>query len=367
MVKYHNSGTKGMNVFMNELGMGFFRLFVELAALHELSGLQAVFAGLSQTMRNAVIVIGVITCIAGLLQCFFGYKLFRFWCGLIGFLIGCFLGLVIAAAGVYSGFPAAGLIGLLITLFLGITGALIAYGLYVVGLFIYAFTVAFLVVYYLFTLIVDSAIVCLIAGIIAGITLGILAIYYRRLVIIASTSVSGGISAVIGFMMATQNFDLGYGVILLPILIIAGFIVQYMTVKKTKKKPKRSLARTAARQVNPANQPPANQPPANPVNQSQVNPADQPQVNYEAAYQPNPAVPYEAPPPTAPTAPPPVAPAAPPPVAPIVPPPAAPVAPSQTTSAPPSYRCIECGFSAPNNTAPCSSCGGAVRRAPSSL
>jgi len=209
------------------------RLLTELLTINDLSGFTTYFQALDQTVKNTLSIVGVFTLIAGLLQCFLGFKLLRVWCAFVGFLIGGLIGVVLAATVIASGAEASGIIGILFIVGLGLLGALIAYKLYLVGVFVYAFVAAFSVGFILLGLITDSIIAGLIAGLMAGITMGIVAVVYRRFWIIVATSVSGGISAGTGFLMMIQSTDPLLGLIIPLVFIIAGFIVQNKTVPKT--------------------------------------------------------------------------------------------------------------------------------------
>ena len=307
---------------MNEIGMQIFTFFIELAGIRQLSEFITALDGLDQATKEVFQIIGVITCIFGLLQCFFGYKLFKFWCGVVGLLLGCSLGLALATSGVFSGSPAANLIALLLLIILGITGAFIAYRAYLVGLFIYAFSVAFLVGFILFALITDSIIVGLGVGIAAGIALGVVAVIYRRLWIIITTCVSGGIAICSGMMMALMTTELGWVFLLPPVFVVAGFFVQNITVKKGGKKSGQPQVTVVVPPVYPSEAPP-------------VYPQQAPQTGYQ------PAQPQAQPP--------------------VVPAPVQEINPvqSQAEVAAAVNACQNCG-SPVDNTAPCNNCGSAV-------
>ena len=217
---------------MNEIGMEIFDFFVELAGVNQLSQLLASFDNLDQSAKNILSIVGLFICVIGLLQCFIGYKMFKFWCGVIGFFIGFTGGLALGASGVFSASPAASLISFLITLLFAINGAFIAYRLYLAGLFIYVFFTAFSLVFYLLAFLSDSITAGLIVGAIVGITLGVIAIIYRKFWIITATSVYGGVTVCLGIMMIMQTTAIGWFFVLPPFLMAAGFFVQYATVKK---------------------------------------------------------------------------------------------------------------------------------------
>jgi len=227
---------------MDNTGLGIFAFLVELAGIHQLSELLVRLHGLDQAVKNVLSVVGVFTVIFGILQCFLGYKLFKFWCGFIGLIVGSSLGFAIAASGVFSGSLAANLIGLFVIVILAITGALIAYRAYLVGLFIYVFSAAFILGFLLIAAITNSIIAGLLVGLAAAITMGILAVIHRRFWIILSTSVAGGISVGTSVLMVIQSTDYIWGYILPPIFIVAGFIVQNKTVKKEHGKDTKNLA-----------------------------------------------------------------------------------------------------------------------------
>jgi len=306
---------------MNDIGMQIFEFFVELAGVQYLSELLSSLDSLDQATKDVFSVIGVIICIVGLLQCFFGFKLFKFWCSIVGLFLGIIFGVALAASGAFSASPAANLIGILMIIILAITGAFIAYRAYLVGLFIYAFVAAFLFAFSIIALITDSIIIGLGVGIAAGLALGIVAVMFRRFWIIVTTSVSGGISVCAGLMMVIQSTDLGWVFVLPPILVIAGFFVQNITVKKGKKANQPQPATTVL-QVYPAGM--------QPVQYQEQPPTEQqiaPQVDPGADTQPIPTV-------------------------------AQPQQAGEDRGN--NITCDNCGHSPIDNTAPCRGCGSAV-------
>jgi len=260
---------------MNDIGMQVFAFLVELAGIKELSELINSLDGMDQATKDFFSVIGVISCIFGLLQCFFGYKLFKFWCSVTGFLVGGSIGMAISASGTFAGSPAAGLIGLLVIIVFGCIGSFLAYKAYLVGLFIYAFFAAFLIVSVITAIITNSIIIGLGVGISAGIALGIVAVIHRRFFIILVTSIFGGISICSGLMMVIQSTELGWAFLIPLLLMVAGFFVQNMTVKKGNEKSGKFYA-TPVTQIYPAQPPPVYPPEQQPVQQPEQQPV-QPQ------------------------------------------------------------------------------------------
>jgi len=212
--------------------MELFEFFLGLATIHQLSELVESFNNLGNGAKNLLSVIGVLTIILGVLQCFFGYKLFKIWCGFIGLLAGCIIGLIIAATGVFAGTGAEYIIAIIVITLLGITGAFLAYRAYLIGLFVYSFVTAFSAVFTLMAFITNAVIVGLIVGAVTGLVFGIVAVKFRRFWIIVTTSIAGGISIAVSLMMIFQRTDSLWALVLPPVFIVAGFIVQNMTTKK---------------------------------------------------------------------------------------------------------------------------------------
>ena len=284
---------------MDGVGIGIFRIFIELEGIHELA---SYLDNLSPAVKNILPIIGAIVCIYGLLQCFLGYKLFKFWCGVVGLLVGVLVGEAIVTSGVLTNTPGAYLLGLLIILLLALTGAFVAYRAYMVGLFLYSFIAAFLIVFYLIMFFIGSPIAGLITGIIAGVAMGVVAVIFKRFWIIVSTSVYGGISVCTGMMMILLSADLGWFYVLPPVFAVAGFIVQHNTVKKTKKAGAATTHQVYVTHVAPAY--PESQQQTPPVsNTTAVPPQEPPQPPAAAAPTevPHTIAPPETPPAAAPT------------------------------------------------------------------
>ena len=307
---------------MNDVGMQIFTFFTELAGVQQLSELIHSLDNLDQGTKDVLSVIGVITCITGLLQCFFGFKLFKFWCGIIGLFVGGSIGVAISASGAFSASPAAGLIGLLVIIILAITGAFIAYRAYLVGLFIYAFCAAFLIGFGLFAVITNSIIIGLGVGIAAGTAMGIVSVIFRRFWIILTTCISGGTSICAGLMMVMQTTELGWAFLLPPILMVAGFFVQHITVKKGKNKSVYSQPVAPGSPIYITGVPQMYTPEQQQAVYSNMQPA--PSVDPNAVTQPLPVVTQ------------------------------------QNEPVQSNYKCDNCGNGLTNNTAPCNNCGSAV-------
>jgi len=243
---------------LETIRLGIFQFFMDLVGFGDLTEISDYFVNLDPTGRNVMSLIGILVCIVGLLQCFLGFKLFRAWCGFVGFTLGTLFAIALSTSGILSNAHplAADIICLLLIVILGITGAAIAYRVYLIGLFIYAFNALFLIGFILAALITNSLLAGLVTGIITGTAMGVLAVIYRRFWIILLTSISGGISVCTGLMMIMQNTNLGYAFILPPVLAVAGFFVQYFADKNDTKKP----AKTAEVKAETANTADSQQP-----------------------------------------------------------------------------------------------------------
>ena len=98
----------------------------------------------------------------------------------------------------------------------------------------------------LVSLITDSVYVGLIVGLLAGIAMGVVAVLFKRVIIIVATSVYGGVSAGAGFMLIIQNTDPLLSFIISAVFIIAGLFVQFKTVGKEAGKPTKAAVTAIA-------------------------------------------------------------------------------------------------------------------------
>jgi hypothetical protein len=173
-----------------------------------------------------------VSMITSVLQCFFGYKIFKFWIGVQGFIL---FGLIGAGLG-YLAFK--GQMGLVILfgIILGGLGAFLAMKLYKIGVFIQCFGTGLI-----FGILLGIA-ATLDAGqmaamaIVFGTLLGIIGVILIKPLIILSTGFSGGMTLGCGLaLLIKQNIILG---ILLGIIIsICGVLYQFYTDKKAVKTP----------------------------------------------------------------------------------------------------------------------------------
>lgn len=161
--------------------------------------------------------------IVGGIECFFGYRIFRFLTAVIGFVVG-------AVIGGGLGMVSAGQAGALgFGLILGILGGLLAFKLYKFGVFIICFGAGAVLGGALGLASGDQGMILSFAGI-AGLLLGVLGVILTKPIIIISTSVGGGMGAGSALGMLIQQPSMG--LILGIVLAVAGILVQFALDKK---------------------------------------------------------------------------------------------------------------------------------------
>lgn len=166
--------------------------------------------------------------IFGALNCFFGYKLLKVWMAVCAFMIGAAAGFLIAARFLTERNIVFG-----ITAAAGIVGSVLAYQIYLVGVFFlgWMMSVAAVIAVVRSLPIGDKEKLTVIAaGVLLGLIVGVLIVKFARPSIILLTGISGGIST------ATAAFSLlkpeqpvlvvtGAGIF----LAIVGILVQFLT------------------------------------------------------------------------------------------------------------------------------------------
>ena len=144
--------------------------------------------------------ISVVAIAWGLLDCFFGYRVFKVTLALLGGLLGAALGHAAALA------MGCGPLGLTIGLLTGgVLGALIAFLLYIAAVFIAGF--GFGATLGLLLLANYHHMVALLTGCVLGIVGGFLAVKIQRVLIILSTALLGAFRAVLALAYFTNQID----------------------------------------------------------------------------------------------------------------------------------------------------------------
>jgi hypothetical protein len=170
----------------------------------------------------------------GLLQCFFGYRFFRWVLGLTGFLLGFLLAGYFVAQGTGNA-----VFGIIAGVIGGLIGAFLMGGLYIVGFFVIGAIFGGVAASALFALGGGSAPVWLI--VVVALVCGILAVVLQKLMVIIATAFGGswwaisGIAALTGAVemesqqlapLGLQQAGAGWLVAWL-VLGIVGMMVQY--------------------------------------------------------------------------------------------------------------------------------------------
>ena len=166
--------------------------------------------------------------IFGALNCFFGYKLLKVWMAVCGFIIGATGGFLIAARFLTERNIVFG-----ITAAAGIVGSVLAYQIYLVGVFFlgWMMSVAAVIAFVRSLPIGDKEkLVVIAAGVLLGLIVGVLIVKFARPSIILVPGISGGIStatAACSLLKLEQPVLVVTGAGIL--LAIVGIMVQFLT------------------------------------------------------------------------------------------------------------------------------------------
>lgn len=139
----------------------------------------------------------------GLLDCFFGYRIFKITLTVVGGLIGAVIG---QAAGAALGLGPAGQIG--VVLVGGLAGAGLAFLLYIAAVFVAGFL--FGATLGILLLANFHQMVALLSGCVMGLIGGFLAVKLQRVLLILSTALLGSFRALVALLYFTQQLDWGF-------------------------------------------------------------------------------------------------------------------------------------------------------------
>ena len=165
-----------------------------------------------------------------LLQCFLGYRLLKVWVTVIGFLVGFALGFGISSVLIKGEAYLPAVIGLVAGILLG----LIAFKLYLAGVFVFCGFIAFAAVRTI--PLPDEQVWNIVLMVLA--VAGILAVKFSRPCIIAITAVSGAFNAVHSLKTPIPVLGSNYALGLVVTLVIAalGIAVQFATTKEVSRR-----------------------------------------------------------------------------------------------------------------------------------
>ena len=177
-----------------------------------------------------IIVFAAIFC---LVQCYFGYKIFRAMLVVQGVLSGLGIGALIGFGISLNSIQNAILFIILFAVIGGVVGGILAHALYKFGVFMYFFTMFGVIISLITILSTKKFVIALIAGAIVGIIAGILGVIFDRFIIIGTTSICNGVIS--GLLFGSISV-MWLGIVLALIFAVTGFIVQLKMSKKSRKK-----------------------------------------------------------------------------------------------------------------------------------
>ena len=179
----------------------------------------------------------IVSLILSLLCCFFGYKFSRAFMSITGFLAGCLIGYFVGTQLLNGSFP----IVPICVLAGGILLALLSFWIYMAGIFIMCFFLAFMAISTLLQFTGDFAFFLY-----TLLSLGVasLALKFIRPVIILMSSIVGGSSAA-GIILVLDRYlhfgvfdNLPPKVIMAAVFCVLGIIVQFLTTREPLKRSK---------------------------------------------------------------------------------------------------------------------------------
>ena len=204
--------TSGSNDSLNSfINNGFLGLITEADTTYKIAG-------------------SVIALILALIGCFFGYKLSKVFMSITGFILGVFIGQLVASELLHV----EGFASVLCIILGGAIVAALALWIYRIGIFILCFAFAFSAAGALFSFEGD---IQFFINIIAGLIVGVLAVKYMRPVIILTSAIVCGSSAagllpgVAEYMGITTLSSMNSSATLTLALCVLGIAVQFLTTK----------------------------------------------------------------------------------------------------------------------------------------
>ena len=184
-----------------------------------------ILGGLGSFLVGLGTIVTVFSIIYALVQCYFGYPIFRVMIVIQGVLIGIVTGIVIGAL---SGMVP---LAFILPIVLGILFGILANVLHKVGVFFY-FLALFGLITYAITLVASgNPTAGLTAAIIAGIIAGIIGVIFERYFVIFSTAICGGFTAGFSIGSFVRN-GLALSIILGVVFAVTGILVQFKLTKK---------------------------------------------------------------------------------------------------------------------------------------
>lgn len=180
-----------------------------------------------------------------LVNCFYGYKLQKIWIGLICFCVGVVGGYIICANFLELTWLPSAAVGVA----LGGVLAFLSMHLFLVGMFLYAFGVS---LWTCMLFLSDPIWIGMAIGTLAGLLAGFLAVRFTRPVMIVTTALTGGLSAVQSLLLLLPAQQTPYPIWLSLVvggaLAVCGIALQYRTERRLRRRrAERAKAREAAK------------------------------------------------------------------------------------------------------------------------
>lgn len=214
-------------------------IYMDLLKIFDLSDITNILAGEYMTVLSKYLLPAAIpVLIIALINCFLGYKVFKTLVGVVGLLVGAGLGVGIVS-GVYT-ITLNKMPGALIMVIAAIVGAAVigfsSYKLYKGGAFCMGFVTGMILGVVIMKIMNKDEYI--IAGVIGGLLMGLLAIDLYRHVVILLTSINGGFvsAACLAIILSKDDptFILKFGIALSVIGILVQYILLYMGKKNAK-------------------------------------------------------------------------------------------------------------------------------------
>lgn len=185
----------------------------------------------SDIFEKAELVFSVAGLIFVLLQCFFGYKLLRFWIGLIGFAAGFLLGFFLTTAFLPE---LETFVHVLLGIVCGAILSFLAYRIYLAGVFVYCGLMAFgLAMLIPFPSGEGWKVLNWVLAVIFFILAGYFGVKFSKPCVILITAVSGAVQAVdrISALLPAIGKDMNTRLAVMIVLIVFGILVQFLTTR----------------------------------------------------------------------------------------------------------------------------------------
>lgn len=199
------------------------------AGTSQLQQLGQYLDGISDTYR---FIASVVFLLFALLGCFFGYRLCRLFMSFTGFLTGAVIGGLIGS----RIFDLSGALAVLCCLAGAVILSLLSYRIYQLGIFILCFGLSFTAAASFLPFTGD---IQFFLSVIAGFFVGLMALRYIRPVIIMTSAAVCGFSAAKLLITVCEHMDIytlsPYSMILIPVIILLGCLVQFLTTSGAKR------------------------------------------------------------------------------------------------------------------------------------